>query len=119
MKSHYATVSQTEMDQKVHKLAMEMLEQYKDELYEAVKIDVFNQALAVCFVSLEQMGWRKVRLLRLLEMIDDMTHMMYTGIMGREMTTRDAEKHLLETYGIDFSKSRYDYDDDDQKGSKE
>lgn len=113
MKSRYKTVSQTELDQQVHKLAMEMLEQYKDELYEAIKVDVFNQALAVCFVSLEQMGWGKTRLLRLFDMIDDMTHMMFTGIMGREMTTRDAERHLKETYGIDFTESRYDYGEEE------
>lgn len=110
MKAHYATISQTELDRKVHELAMQKLEEYKDDLYDAVKVDVFNQALAVCFVSLEQMGWGKVRLLRLFDMIDDMTHMMFTGIMGREMTTRDAERHLKETYGIDFTESRYDHE---------
>ena len=111
MKSRFVTVSQTELDKKVNELAMQKLQEYKDDLYDAVKVDVFNQALAVCFVSLEQMGWGKVRLLRLFDMIDDVTHMMFTGIMGREMTTRDAEKHLKETYGIDFTKSRYDYDE--------
>lgn len=110
MKAHYATVSQTELDRKVHELAMQKLEEYKDELFEAVQIDVFNQALAVCFVSLEQLGWGKTRLKRLFDMIDDMTHIMCTGIMGREMTTRDAQRHLKEAYGIDFSESRYDND---------
>ena len=110
MKARYVTVSQTELDQKVHELAMQKLQEYKDDLYDAVKVDVFNQALAVCFVSLEQMGWGKVRLLRLFDMIDDVTHMMYTGIMGREMTTRDAERHLKEKYGIDFTGSRYDHE---------
>ena len=110
MKARYVTVSQSELDQKVHELAMQKLQEYKDDLYDAVKVDVFNQSLAVCFVSLEQMGWGKVRLLRLFDMIDDMTHMMFTGIMGREMTTRDAERHLKEKYGIDFTESRYDHD---------
>lgn len=110
MKARLVTVSQTELDKKVNELAMQKLKEYKDDLYDAVKVDVFNQALAVCFVSLEQMGWGKVRLLRLFDMIDDMTHMMFTGIMGREMTTRDAERHLKETYGIDFTESRYDHD---------
>lgn len=110
MKARFVTVSQTDLDKLVYKEAMRRLEEYKDQLYEAVKIDVFNQALAVCFVSLEQMGWGKTRLNRLFEMVDDMTHLMCTGIMGREMTTRDAERHLKETYGIDFTKSRYDND---------
>lgn len=111
MKSRWRTYSETDLDKKIHAEAMRLLEEEKDKLYDAVKVDVFDQALAVCFVSLEQMGWGKVRLQRLYEMIDDMTHMMYTGIMGREMTTRDAQKHLKEKYGIDFSKSRYNYDD--------
>lgn len=114
MRSHYATVSQTELDRKVHELAMQKLEEYKDELYDAVKVDVFNQALAVCFVSLEQLGWGKVRLLRLLDMIDDMTNLMFTGIMGREMTTRDAQKYLMDKYGIDFKKSKYKYPDEEE-----
>lgn len=108
MKARVVTVSQTDLDKLVYKEAMKRLEEYKDQLYEAIKIDIFNQALAVCFVSLEQMGWGKVRLNRLLDMIDDMTHLMCTGIMGREMTTRDAEEYLLEKYGIDFTKSKYE-----------
>ena len=56
------------------------------------------------------MGWRKKRLTDFLHQVDDVTHMMFTGVMGRETTTRDAQKHLKEAYGIDFSESRYDYD---------
>ena len=110
MKARYVTVSQTELDQKVHELAMQKFQEYKDELYDAVKIDVFDQALAVCFTALELMGWRKKRLTDFLHQVDDVTHMMFTGVMGRETTTRDAQKHLKEAYGIDFSESRYDYD---------
>ena len=47
MKARYVTVSQSELDQKVHELAMQKLQEYKDDLYDAVKIDVFDQALAV------------------------------------------------------------------------
>lgn len=118
MKARYVTISQTELDRKVHELAMQKLEEYKDELYDAVKVDVFNQALAVCFVSLEQLGWGKVRLLRLLDMIDDMTNLMYTGIMGREMTTRDAQQHLKDAYGIDFKKSKYDYSEEENRNEQ-
>lgn len=111
MKSRWRTYSETDLEKRVHDEAMRLLEEEKDKIYDAVKTDIFDQALAVCFISLEQMGWGKVRLQRLYEMIDDMTHMMYTGIMGREMTTRDAQKHLKDKYGIDFSVSRYEYDD--------
>lgn len=119
MKAHYATISQTELDRKVHELAMQKLEEYKDELYDKVKMDVFDQALAVCFTALELMGWRKKRLTDFLHQIDDVTHLMYTGALGKETTTRDAQKHLKDAYGIDFSESRYDYgeenhDDDDK-----
>ena len=114
MKARYVTVSQTELDQKVHDLAMKILKEEKDAMYDAVKIDVFDQALAVCFIALEQMGWRKKRLTDFFNMVDDITHMMYTGIMGREMSTRDAQKHLKDTYGIDFSNTRYEYDDESE-----
>lgn len=113
MKSHYATVSQTELDQQVHKLAMQELEKYRDELFEVMQIDVFDQALAVCLYALEQMGWGKTRLTRFKDQVDDITHMMYTGIMGREMTTRDAQRHFKEKYGIDFAESQYDYGDEE------
>ena len=115
MKARYVTVSQSELDEKVHELAMKILQEEKDVMYEAVRIDVFDQALACCFIALEQMGWRKKRLTDFFNMLDDVTHMMYTGIMGREMTTRDAQKHLKDTYGIDFSYSRYDYDEDESE----
>lgn len=118
MKAHYATVSQTELDRKVHELAMQKLEEYKDELYDAVKIDVFNQALAVCFTALELMGWRKKRLTDFLHQVDDVTNLMYTGIMGRETTTRDAQQHLKEAYGIDFHVSRYKYDDEEERNDE-
>ena len=114
MKARYVTVSQTELDVKVHELAMKILKEEKDAMYDAVKIDVFDQALAVCFIALEQMGWRKKRLTDFSNMVDDITHMMYTGIMGREMSTRDAQKHLKDTYGIDFSNTRYEYDDESE-----
>ncbi len=107
MKARYATVSQTELDRKVHELAMQKLEEYKDDLYKAVNDDVFNQALSVCFTALELMGWRKKRLTAFLHQIDDLTHMMYRGIMGREVSARDAQQHLKDAYGIDFSVSLY------------
>ncbi len=114
MRARYATVSQSELDKKVHEMALKILEEQKDALYDAVKNDVFDQALAVCFIALEQLGWRKKRLTRFFNQVDDVTHLMYTGIMGRETTTRDAQKHLKEVYGIDFSNTRYDYGDESE-----
>lgn len=107
MKANWATVSRSELDKKVHELAMQELEKYKDELYKAVNDDVFNQALAVCFNALEMLGWRKKRLTDFLHQVDDLTHMMYSGIMGREATARDVQQHLKEAYGIDFEISLY------------
>lgn len=83
--------------------------------------DVFQQALACCFIALEQMGWGKKRLTDFKNKVDDVTHMMYTGFMGREVTTRDALQHLKDKYGIDLNESQYkeEYDrDDEAKGGK-
>lgn len=108
MKSNHVTMNRTQLDKRVHELAMQMLNEYKDELYEQVNIDCFNQAMAVCFMALEMMGWRKKRLTAFLHQIDDLTHMMYKGALGRETTARDVQDHLREAYGIDFSISLYD-----------
>lgn len=117
MKANWQTVSRSELDKKVHELAMKELERYKDELYKAVNDDVFNQALAVCFMALEMMGWRKKRLTDFLHQVDDLTHMMYSGVMGRGATARDAQDHLKKAYGIDFEISLYadEYEADEAK----
>ena len=117
MKAKYITISETDLNRKVHELAMQQLDEYKEELYKAVNDDVFNQALAVCFMALEMNGWRKKRLTDFLHQVDDLTHMMYCGIMGREATARDAQQHLKEAYGIDFEISLYDaeYAAEDEK----
>ena len=46
--------------------------------------------------------------------VDDTTYMMYKGIMGNDVTARDALQHLKDAYGIDFSESRHkdEYDRD-------
>lgn len=119
MKAKYITISETELNKKVHELAMQKLDAYKEELYKAVNDDVFNQAMAVAFTALEMMGWRKKRLTDFLHQVDDLTHMMYFGIMGREATARDAQEHLKAAYGIDFEISLYDaeYEADQKEAS--
>lgn len=114
MKSRWKTYSVTQLDKQAVEVANQELRKYRDEIYEDVEWDVFQQALACCFITLEHMGWRKKRLTDFKNAVDDTTHMMYTGIMGREVTTRDALRHLKEKYGIDFSESRYkdEYDRD-------
>lgn len=112
MKSHYGCVSMTKLDKELRKQVLIECEKYKDECYDAVVWDVFQQALAVCFTALELMGWRKKRLKRFQDRVEDVCHLMITGIMGREVTTKDAIKHLHDAYGIDFEQSCYD----DQRG---
>lgn len=114
MKSRWKTYSVTQLDKHAVEVANQELRKYRDKIYEDVEWDVFQQALACCFIALEHMGWRKKRLTDFKNAIDDVTHMMYTGIMGREVTTLDALKHLKEAYGIDFSESKYkaEYDRD-------
>lgn len=114
MKSHYQTYSVSDLSKEISKATEKTLNEYKNELYDVVQWDCFQQALACCFIALEQMGWRKKRLTAFKDMVDDVTHMMYTGVMGREMTTRDALHHMKVAYGIDLTESQYkeEYDRD-------
>lgn len=107
MKSHYQTVSAAQLDKKIHAGVVKEVDAYKDEIYALVEWDCFCQALACCFVTLEQMGWRKKRLSDFKEKLDDMCHVMYTGIMGRKITAADALQHIKEAYGIDLKDSQY------------
>lgn len=108
MKARYATFSVEKIDKEIRKEVLKELEKYKNDCYDAVVWDVFQQALAVCFTALELMGWRKKRLHRFQDRVEDVCHLMLTGIMGREVTTKDAIKHLHDAYGIDFEQSVYD-----------
>lgn len=114
MKSNWKAYGLTALQKEIDKVAQKTLTEYKDELYEKVEWDCFQQALACCFIALEQMGWKKKRLTDFKNMVDDITHMMYTGVMGRQMTTRDALQHLKDAYGIDLTESQYkeEYDRD-------
>ena len=121
MKAHYQTFSVTKIDKEIRKGVKQELTKYKDDIYDKVTWDVFQQALACCFIALEQMGWGKKRLTDFKNKVDDVTHMMYTGFMGREVTTRDALQHMKDKYGIDLNESQYkeEYDrDDEAKGGK-
>lgn len=112
MKSHWGCVSMTKLDKELRKQVLIECEKYKDECYDQVCWDVFQQALAVCFTALELMGWKKKRLHRFQDRVEDVCHIMLHGVMGREVTTRDAIQHLHDAYGIDFEQSCYD----DQRG---
>lgn len=114
MKSHWGTVSMTKLDKELRKQVIVEVDKYKNEVYDAVCWDVFQQALAVCFTALELMGWRKKRLQRFQDRVEDVCHLMITGIMGREVTTKQAIQHLHDAYGIDFNQSVYD----DQRGEE-
>jgi hypothetical protein len=107
MRSHYKTFSVSQIDKDIQQATKKELTKYKDEIYDKVTWDVFQQALACCLIALEQMGWRKKRLSDFVEKVDDVTHLMYTGAMGREFTTSDALRHMKDAYGIDLSKSQY------------
>lgn len=113
MKANYATVSVSKLDKEIKKGVMKELEIYKDEVYEKVQWDVFQQALAVCFVALELHGWKGKRLRRFKDWVDDVCYLMFNGVMGREVTTRDALQHMKDAYGIDLKESQYDYGDGD------
>jgi len=107
VKSRYATFSVQKIDKELRKQVLIECEKYKDECYDKVCWDVFQQALAVCFTALELMGWRKKRLQRFQERVEDVCHLMITGVMGREVTTKHAIQHLHDAYGIDFEQSCY------------
>lgn len=107
MKSNWRTYSVSALAKEIDKATQETLKEYKDQLYDAVQWDCFQQALACCFIALEQMGWKKKRLTDFKNKVDDVTHMMYTGIMGRTVTTRDALQHMKDAYGIDLTESQY------------
>ena len=112
MKARYATFSVEKIDKEIRKEVLKEVDKYKNEVYDNVCWDVFRQALAVCFTALELMGWRGKRLHRFQDRVEDVCHLMLTGVMGREVTTRDAIQHLKDAYDIDFDRSCYD----DQRG---
>ena len=51
---------------------------------------------------------------------DDITHMMFTGIMGRSFSPRDALQHLKDAYGIDLYESQYreEYEEDAKRNAE-
>ena len=109
MKSRYGTFSVTKIEKEIERGVREEFHRYSDEIYEKIRQDIFEQALAVCFTALEFMGWRKKRLTDFKNQCDEVCHIMFTGIMGREVTTLDVLQHLKDAYGIDFNESNYDY----------
>ena len=108
MKSNWGCVSMTKLDKELRKQVIVEVDKYKNEVYDAVCWDVFQQALAVCFTALELMGWKAKRLHRFQDRVEDVCHLMITGVMGREVTTKHAIQHLHDAYGIDFEQSCYD-----------
>lgn len=111
MKSNWAIVSASKLDKNVKAGVMKELERYKDDVYEKIEQDVFEQAVAVCLYALELEGWRGVRLRRFVQQVDDACHLLTESVLGRHITTRDIQKHLQDAYGIDLKKSRYQYDE--------
>lgn len=108
MKARYITISETELNQRIRSTVEAELIKYKDEVYDKVTWDVFQQALAVCFTALELMGWRKKRLAEFQQKVEAAAQIITTGVMGREYSTRQALKHLHEAYGIKFEQDDYD-----------
>ena len=119
MKSNWRAFSVTDIEKQINQGVERELVKYKDEIYAKVEWDCFCQALACCFTALELMGWRKKRLTEFKDKIDDVTHMMYTGVMGREFSPHDALQHLKAAYGIDLMDSQYleEYERDVKKGA--
>lgn len=108
MKARYATFSVEKIDKEIRKEVIKEVDKYKNEVYDNVCWDVFRQALAVCFTALELMGWRGKRLHAFQDRVEDVCNLMLHGAMGREITTKDAIRHLKDEYGIDFEQSVYD-----------
>lgn len=108
MRAYWQTYSKSKLDNKIQADVESALTQYKDEIYEKVEWDVFKQAMAVCFIALEWMGWKRKRLRKFYGQVEEVCRMMETGIMGREVTTRDALNHLKDAYGIEFKESLCD-----------
>lgn len=108
MKARYQTYSVSQVENQIDAAVQRELTRYKDEIYDKVTWDVFKQAIAVCFTALEWMGWREKRLKAFRKQVEEVCHVMLTGVMGKEVTTRDALQHLKDAYGIDINDSIYD-----------
>lgn len=114
MKARYKTFSVQQIDKEIRKAVIDECEKYKEECYDKVQWDCFQQALAVCFTALEMHGWRGKRLREFKNWVDDACHLMVCGAMGREYTTKDALKRMKEKYGIDLKESQYNYEEGEQ-----
>lgn len=110
MKSNWAIVSASKLDRNVKAGVMKELERYKDDVYEKIEQDVFEQAVAVCLYALEMNGWRGVRLRRFCQQVDDACHLLTETVMGHHITTRDIQDHMKEHYGIDLKETRYQWE---------
>ena len=120
MKARYGTFAVSDIQKQIDAAVQEELSKLTDEVYAKVEWDCFCQSLACCFAALELMGWRKKRLTEFKNKVDDVTHMMFTGVLGREYTTRDALLHLKEAYGIDLTESQYkeEYEEDARRNER-
>lgn len=109
MKSNYRTFSLSQLDKEIGKAAYKELEAYKDEVYDKISLDIFQQAVAVCLTALELQGWRGKRLRQFKDWVDEACNLMFHGVMDREYTTRMALARMKEVYGIDLKESKYEY----------
>ena len=112
MKANWVTLNKAKSDKIARKTAREELAHYRDEIYDRIADDIWRQALAVCFSARETMGDTPEQLKEYKDIIDDMCHWMAEGFNGTEFTTRDAQKHLKQKYGIDFKETKYEYGGD-------
>lgn len=66
--------------------------------------NLYTTILTVCFMALEELGWREKRLKRFKEHYDKATAAMYdmNWLGNHFVTMTDYAKHLSENYGIDL-----------------
>jgi hypothetical protein len=105
MKSNYRISNRSQDDKRIREVVKAEIEKERDRAYEAVQDDVLHQVFAVCCVVLYRYyGFGKKRLQRFKECFEAEADLMEHGVLGKEYTTRDCEKWLLETMGIDLNK---------------
>lgn len=106
MKSRYCPPA--EIQQLVEKAVEKETLRVMDDLTDQITSNAVYQTLATVFVVMDrEYGFKKKRLNRLKNLIEDEFVHMKTGILGRDYSTADCVKYLKEHYDIDFSVSQY------------
>ena len=74
-----------------------------DELYEHIRVDITSQAIAVfLFMKNKVYGYKKKRLERELQDIEDMFRVADKGVFGKSFTSAEMLKYLEENFNLNI-----------------